>query len=57
MENQNFMFMNENISIMNVNIINLVKWLLVWNSTLPPSVEYIVARLIKPNNKMQANNI
>ena len=27
---------------------NLIKWLLVWNKISPPSVEYIVARLINP---------
>ena len=56
-KNQNFIFIKEIINIIKVNTANFVKWLFVWNKTLPPSVEYIVARLINPNNKIQIKSI
>jgi hypothetical protein len=55
--NQNLILINEIINIIIVNITNLKKWLFVWNKTFPPSVEYMVARLMKPKSKIQAKRM
>ena len=51
------MFKNEITSINKIKIENLEKWLFVWKSIWPPSVEYIVARLINPSNKILPSKI
>ena len=50
--------LKKEINIINkVKIINLKKWLLVWKSIWPPSVEYIVTKLMKPSNRILINKI
>ena len=49
-------FKNAITSINGNKTISFMKWFLVWKSISPPSVEYIVARLINPNKQIQNNN-